>query len=63
MNQCGLLSDVGTFVDELGIGLDQTNELFAVHLQLARLLLGVAGNQLHDVVVVDDATGLLAYLA
>ncbi|SFE02430.1 hypothetical protein SAMN05428977_100512 [Nitrosomonas sp. Nm166] len=42
-------------VDELGIGLDQANELFAAHSLLARRLAGVAGNQRHDVVVIDHA--------
>jgi len=43
-------------VDEFGIGLDQANQRGAAHLLLARRLAGIAGNQCHDVVVIDHAT-------
>ena len=49
--------DVVAFVDELGIGLDQADELGAVHLLLAGLLLRILCDQRHDVVVVDHRRG------
>gem|GEM_PF-3150498 len=49
--------DVFPLVHELGIGLDEADELFAAHLLLARGLLGEAGDQAHDVVVINDCGG------
>ncbi len=49
--------DVLALVHELGIGLDQADELLAAHLLLARRLLGEAGDEPHDVVVVNDGGG------
>jgi hypothetical protein len=49
--------DVVALVHELGIGLNEADELFAAHLLLARCLRGVAGNQRHDVVVINDGGG------
>ena len=49
--------DVLALVHELGVGLDQADELLAAHLLLARRLLREAGDQAHDVVVIDDGGG------
>ena len=45
--------NVVSLVHELGIGLDYADELFAGHLLFARRLLRVAGNQRHDVIVIN----------
>ncbi len=47
-------ADVLALVHELGIGLNQADELLAAHLLLARCLLGEAGDESHDVVVIND---------
>jgi len=39
--------------EELGVRLDQADELLAADRELLRVLSGVLGDQLHDVVVVD----------
>ena len=52
-----LVGDVVAGVNEFGIGLDQADELFATHLLLARRLAGVAGDEGHDVVVIDEGAG------
>ena len=49
--------DVVALVHELGIGLDEADELLAGHLLLARRLRGEAGDQRHDVVVINDGGG------
>ena len=49
--------DVVTLVDELGFGADEADELLACPLRLARSLSRVAGNEAHDVVVIDDGGG------
>ena len=52
-----VVGDVVALVHELGVGLDQADELLAAHLLLAGRGLGVAGDQRHDVVVIDDGGG------
>ena len=51
--------DVVALVHELGIRLDEADELFAAHRELAaaRALLREAGHQTQDVVIVDDGGG------
>ena len=49
--------DVLALVHELGVGLDEADELLAAHLLLARVCCGVAGDEAHDVVVVNDGGG------
>jgi len=51
------LGDVVALVHEFGIGLDQADKLFTAHLLLAWRLLRVAGDEGHNVVVVDDGGG------
>src|SRR5256885_711530 len=48
---------VGPLVEELGVGLDQADELLAADRKLLRVLTRVLGDQLHNVVVVDDGGG------
>ena len=52
-----VFGNVVALVHELGVGLNEADELLAAHLLLARCLRGVAGNQRHDVVVVNDGGG------
>ena len=57
LERADVLGDLFPFVKELGVGLDQPDELFTADLNLLRVLSGVLGDQLHDVVVVDDGGG------
>ena len=49
-----VVGDELALVNELGVGLDEADELLAVHRLPAGRLLRVAGEQGHDVVVIDD---------
>ena len=57
MSEANVLGDLLSLVEELGVGLDQPDELLAADRQLLRVLSRVLGDQLHDVVVVDDGGG------
>jgi len=52
-----VFGNIVAFVDELGIGLDEADQLLAVHGGLAGLLRRHPGDEAHDVVVVDEAGG------
>jgi len=52
-----VVGDVLALIQELGIGLDEADELLAAHLLLAGCLLGEAGDEAHDVVVINDGGG------
>ena len=49
--------DVLALVHELGIGLDEGDKLLAAHLLLAGCLIREAGDEAHDVVVINDGGG------
>ena len=57
LQRADVLGDVLPLVEELGVGLDQADELLAADRELLRVLTRVLGDQLHDVVVVDDGGG------
>ena len=52
-----VFGDVLAFVDELGFGGDESDELIAGHFGFLGVLLGVAGDELHDVVVINGGGG------
>ncbi len=52
-----VVGDVVAFIDEFGVGLNEADELFAAQFLLARRLAGVAGDEGHDVVVIDEGGG------
>ena len=52
-----IFGDLLPFVEELGVGPDQSDKLVAADLELFRVLPRVFRHQLHDVVVVDDGGG------
>ena len=51
------VGDLFPLVEELGVGLDQPDELLAADRELLRVLPRILGDQLHDVVVVDECGG------
>ena len=52
-----VFGDVVALVHELGIGADEADEFLAGHLGLARPPGGEAGDEAHDVVVINDGGG------
>ena len=57
LQRADVLGDRLALVEELGVRLDQPDELLAAHLLLLGILPGEAGDQAHDVVVVDQGRG------
>jgi len=57
LQRADIFDDLLALVDELGVGLDQPDELLAADLDLRGGLPGIPGDQLHYVVVVDHGRG------
>ena len=57
LERTDVFGDLLPLVEELGVGLDQPDELFAADLELLRVRIRIPGDQLHDVVIVDQGGG------
>ena len=57
LERADVFGDVVALVHELGIGADEADEFLAGHLRLARAFCREAGDEAHDVVVINDGGG------
>ena len=57
VERADVLGDLVAFVEEPSVGLDEPDQLLAADLALRRVFPRILGDQLHDVVVVDNRGG------